>query len=384
MRIVQPLCIFTVAKLTQMEEVYRKIIHVDMDAFFAAVEERDHPEYRGIPLAVGSPQPRSVIATANYEARKYGVHSALSSRQAQKLCPKLIFAYPRFDVYKSVSKEIRAIFHEYTDLVEPLSLDEAFLDVTENKAGQPLAKIIALDIKQKIKERLNLTASAGVSYNKFLAKVASDMKKPDGLTVIHPSRALEIIAGLPVEAFWGVGKVTAEHMHELGLHTGKDLQSTDENYLIQHFGKAGKMFAEFAMGIDERPVETTHERLSVGCERTFDLDIFNKEEIEQELIPIANDLERRIEKASFQAYTLVLKIKRDDFKQFTRSITVEVPVRYTDDIIPLAYKLLENFDTEGHGVRLLGLSVTKPQPKEMSVLMDTQLEIPYGFEKDCY
>ena len=234
---------------------HRKILHIDMDAFYASVEQRDNPELRGKPLAVGHAEERGVVAAASYEARRYGVHSAMSSQKAKRLCPQLIFVHGRMDVYKAVSRQIHEIFHEYTDIIEPLSLDEAFLDVTENKKGISLAVDIAKEIKQKIREQLNLVASAGVSYNKFLAKIASDYRKPDGLCTIHPEQALDFIARLPIESFWGVGPVTAKKMHLLGIRNGFQLRKCSLEMLTAHFGKVGALYYECARGIDERPVE---------------------------------------------------------------------------------------------------------------------------------
>ena len=363
-----------VEKVMQSTQKYRKIIHVDMDAFYASVEQRDHPEWRGKPLVVGSSHPRGVIAAASYEARKFGIHSAMPSKKAMKLCPRLIFAPHRFDVYKSVSKEIHDIFSEYTDLIEPLSLDEAFLDVTENKFDIPLAQDIAKEIKIKIKSQLSLTASAGVSYNKFLAKIASDMQKPDGLTVIHPKKAIRVIENLPIEAFWGVGRVTAKRMHELGIYTGKELRAKSESFLVKNFGKAGRLFAEFAQGNDHREVETDRERLSVGCEQTFAEDLMEKEQI----IARFDDLEKRIERAHFQGHTFTLKIKRSDFKQITRSKTAETCFTSYADFIEQATKLLETVDLENHGVRLIGFSVSKPAvDNTFQFLIDRQLLIPF-------
>lgn len=357
---------------------YRKIIHVDMDAFYASVEQRDHPEWRGKPLVVGSSHPRGVIAAASYEARKFGIHSAMASKKAMQLCPHLIFAPHRFDVYKSVSREIHKIFSEYTDLIEPLSLDEAFLDVTKNKFNILLAQDIAKEIKLKIKSQLNLTASAGVSYNKFLAKIASDMQKPDGLTVIHPKKALRVIESLPIEAFWGVGPVTARRMHELGIHTGKDLQSKSELFLVKHFGKRGTLFAEFAQGYDHRKVEPDRERLSVGCERTFGEDIMEKEQIIARFDDLAEELEKRIERAHFQGYTFTLKIKRGDFKQITRSQTTQTCFTLATEFTQLATRLLETVELGNNGVRLIGFTVSNPAVSELShTLFDPQLLIPF-------
>ena len=243
----------------------RKIIHIDMDAFYASVEQRDHPELRGKAIAVGHAEERGVVAAASYEARKYGVRSAMSSLKAKQLCPHIVFVPGRMHIYKEVSAQIHAIFHDYTDLIEPLSLDEAFLDVTQNKKGILLAVDIAKEIKQRIREELNLVASAGVSYNKFLAKVASDYRKPDGLCTIHPDQALEFIGNLSIESFWGVGKVTAQKMHTLGIHRGKELQQCTLEMLTRHFGKAGQLYYQFARGIDLRPVQPERIRKSVGC-----------------------------------------------------------------------------------------------------------------------
>ena len=257
----------------------RKIIHIDMDAFFASVEQRDNPQLRGKPIAIGADVKRGVVATASYEARPFGVHSAMSMQLAKRLCPHLIVVPGRYQVYKEVSRQMHAIFHEYTDIVEPISLDEAFLDVTENKPGIELAVDIAREIKTKIKERLNLTASAGVSYNKFLAKIASDQRKPDGLCTIHPSRAQEFIDKLRIEKFWLVGPKTAETMHKMGIFTGADLRAVSLKHLIDVFGKMGPVFYNFARGIDDRPVVVDWERKSMGCEHTFEQDLKNPVEV---------------------------------------------------------------------------------------------------------
>ena len=251
----------------------RKIIHIDMDAFYASVEQRDNPDLRGKPIAVGHAEERGVVSAASYEARRFGVRSAMSSQKAKRLCPQLIFVRGRMEVYKEVSRQIHEVFHEYTDVIEPISLDEAFLDVTENKPGIALAVDIAKEIKQKIRERLHLVASAGVSYNKFLAKIASDYRKPDGLCTIHPDQALDFIARLPVESFWGVGPVTAKRMHALGIHNGAQLRACTEDYLVREFGKVGTLYYDFARGIDLRPVEAVRVRKSIGCERTLERDI---------------------------------------------------------------------------------------------------------------
>lgn len=339
----------------------RKIIHIDMDAFYASVEQRDHPELRGKPIAVGHAEERGVVAAASYEARKYGVRSAMSSLKAKQLCPGLIFVPGRMNTYKEVSAQIHAIFHDYTDLIEPLSLDEAFLDVTENKKGIALAVEIAKEIKLRIREELHLVASAGISYNKFLAKVASDYRKPDGLCTIHPDQALEFIEHLPIEAFWGVGKVTAQKMHALGIHRGKELQQCSLEMLTRLFGKAGRIYYDFARGIDLRPVEAIRIRKSVGCEHTLDKDITKSSSVIIELYHVATELVERLKRNGFSGNTLTLKIKFYDFKQITRSITQSKELHELADILPLAKQLLKEVDYSIRPIRLLGLTISNPK-----------------------
>lgn len=339
----------------------RKIIHIDMDAFYASVEQRDHPELRGKPIAVGHAEKRGVVSAASYEARRYGVRSAMSSQKAKRICPPLIFVPGRMDVYKQVSAELHAIFHEYTDLVEPISLDEAFLDVTVNKPGIPLAVDIAKEIKQKVRERLHLVASAGISYNKFLAKIASDYRKPDGLCTIHPEQALDFIATLPIESFWGVGPVTAKRMHALGIHTGTQLRMQSLETLTRHFGKVGSMYYDFARGVDLRPVEAERIRKSVGCEHTLEQDINRYSSLIIELYHVAVELVHRLENRDFCGNTLTLKVKYHDFTQITRSITQSKELRTLSTILPLAKQLLKEVDYEHRSVRLLGLSVSNPK-----------------------
>ena len=286
-----------------------KIIHVDMDQFFAAVEQRDNPELKGKPIAVGHDAERGVVSTASYEARRFGVHSAQSIQVAKRLCPQLIIVEPHFQRYKEVSAQIHEIFHDYTDLIEPISLDEAFLDVTENKKGIELGVDIAREIKQRIRETTGLTASAGVSYCKFLAKIASDWRKPDGLTVIHPDRALDFIAQLRVEKIWGVGQKTAEKMHRMGIFTGLDLRNMSLSRLTQEFGKIGQVFYDFSRGIDNRPVISEWERKSVSCEQTFESDISENAAVTIHLYHTVLELVRRIEKNDFEGRTLTLKVK---------------------------------------------------------------------------
>lgn len=342
-------------------EALRKIIHIDMDAFFASVEQRDNPELRGKPIAVGSEQARGVVATASYEARKFGVHSAMPSSRARQLCPSLIFVAPRFEVYKEVSGKMHEIFHEYTDIIEPISVDEAFLDVTNNKPGISLAVEVAKEIKQKIRERLNLTASAGISYNKFLAKIASDLRKPDGLATIHPSIAQDFIDRLKVRDFWGVGPKTSEKFGRLGINTGADLRKLSLDFLHHEFGKAGIIFYNFARGIDNRPVEAVSLRKSVGCEETYLKDLNDYDSKAAALGDLAEDLNRRLERHEFNGYTLTLKIKFADFTIRNKSYTrLGNPVRSVADIKGIALKLLDDMNCDREPVRLLGLSVSNP------------------------
>ncbi len=332
-----------------------------MDAFFASVEQRDCPELRGKPVAVAHDEPRGVVSTASYEARPFGVHSAMPVVTAKRMCPQLVLVPPHFDKYKAVSAQIHAIFHDYTDLIEPISIDEAFLDVTENKKNIPLAVDIAKEIRQRIREELHLTASAGVSYNKFLAKIASDYRKPDGLTVIHPDRAQEFIRSLRVEQFWGVGAKTAEKMHFMGIFTGRDLLECSKNHLQEVFGKIGATYYDFARGIDLRPVESEYVRKSVGCEQTFAEDISKRSAVTIELYHTVLELVRRIKKDDFEGRTLTLKVKYADFTQITRSVTQQKSLTTKDEILPLAKRLLKTVSfSSQHAIRLLGLSVSNP------------------------
>ena len=343
----------------------RKIIHIDMDAFFASVEQRDNPELRGKPIAVGFDGPRGVVSTASYEARKFGVHSAQSIAQAKQRCPGLIIVPCRHEHYKEVSQQIHRIFQEYTDLIEPISIDEAFLDVTHNKKGINLAVDIAQEIKARIKEETQLTASAGISYCKFLAKVASDYRKPDGICTIHPDKALDFIAHLPVEDFWGVGKKTLQKMHFMGIYTGADLRKVSEAHLVEVFGKAGHIFYDFARGIDERPVVTYRERKSVGCEQTFLEDIYTPSAVIIELYHTVLELLTRIDKSGFEGKTLTLKVKYADFTQITRSLSQDKILKKKADILPLAKRLLKLVDySSSHPIRLLGLSVSNASSEE--------------------
>lgn len=340
--------------------VLRKIIHIDMDAYYASIEQRDNPEYRGKPIAVGgSPEGRGgVIATASYEARKFGVRSAMPSKRARELCPQLIFVRPRFEIYKEVSLKIREIFSRYTDLIEPLSLDEAYLDVTVDKQNIGSAIDIAKLIKQAIKEELNLTASAGVSISKFVAKIASDMQKPDGLTFIGPSKIIAFMESLPVEKFFGVGKVTADKMKRMGLHTGADLKKLSESDLVRKFGKTGRFFFKIVRGVDDREVQPHREIKSVGAEDTFAYDLKDTDEMVEELERLARIVQERLEKRNLQGRTITLKIKYSDFSQVTRSQSFSTGTNDLTTIFDTAKQLLLSTDTEEVRVRLLGISLS--------------------------
>lgn len=335
-----------------------------MDAFYASVEQRDYPELRGKPVAVGYAEERGVVSAASYEARRFGVRSAMASQKAKRLCPQLIFVPGRMDVYKAVSRQIHEIFHEYTDIIEPISLDEAFLDVTENKPDIALAVDIAKEIKRKIRDKLNLIASAGVSYNKFLAKIASDYRKPDGLCTIHPDQALDFIAHLTIERFWGVGPVTAKKMHNLGIHTGEHLRARSLDMLTREFGKVGALYYDFARGMDLRPVDAVRIRKSIGCEHTLEKDITMRSSVVIELYHVAVELVRRLENKKFNGNTLTLKIKFHDFNQITRSITQSQGLASLELILPLAKQLMKEVDYEHHPIRLIGLSVSNPRGEE--------------------
>lgn len=337
----------------------RKIIHIDMDAFYASIEERDRPELRHVPLAVGDTGERSVVATANYEARRYGVHSALSSSRARQLCPHLVFVKPRFEVYKAVSMQIADIFHDYTDKVEPLSLDEAYLDVTENHRGMPSATLLAREIKQRIRETTGLTASAGVSFNKFLAKVASDYRKPDGLFVVTADQAEAFVEGLRIEQFWGVGKQTARKMHGMGVFTGADLKKLSRETLVACFGKAGLSYYQNARGIDHREVIPFRIRKSVGAECTFPADTADRNVLRHYLENLAGEVAERLGHKQFRGRTLTLKVKFADFRQITRSRTAFHFLTEADELLRLSAELLAEANPQDAPVRLLGISVNR-------------------------
>jgi DNA polymerase-4 len=331
-----------------------------MDAFYASVEQRDNPFYQGKPIVVGGvPEGRGgVVATCSYEARKFGIRSAMPSKKAQQLCPQVIFIRPRFDVYKQVSNQIREIFSRYTDLIEPLSLDEAYLDVTSDKLSIGSAIETAKQIKAAIRNELHLTASAGVSVNKFVAKIASDMNKPDGLTFIGPSKVESFIEHLPVEKFHGVGRVTAEKMKGMGLHTGADLKKLSETEMMRHFGKVGRFYFNIVRGIDERAVEPHRETKSVGAEDTFQEDLTSLEEMTAELDKIALVVHNRLVKHDLKGRTITLKIKYSDFRQITRNHSFAKPINDLQVIMETARQLLQSTDIVDIKVRLLGISVS--------------------------
>jgi DNA polymerase-4 len=352
----------------------RKIIHIDMDAFYASVEQRDNPALRGKPVAVGGIK-RGVVASASYEARLFGVRSAMPSRTALQKCPHLQFVRSRFDVYRQVSQQIRDIFYEYTDLVEPLSLDEAYLDVTENKKDIFSAILIARQIRQKIYEQTQLTASAGVSVNKFVAKVASDINKPNGIKVILPEEVIPFLEELPIEKFHGIGKVTASKMQRLGIHSGKDLKSWSEIDLVKRFGKVGRYFYKIVRGEDNRPVNPNRIRKSIGAERTFNEDIFSVDEMFDKLKIIGEQLFQSIEKSQNYGRTITVKIKFSDFQIITRSKTVNREVTRSADLIAIVRELLYQNMENGTGVRLLGIAVSNLRREEDN--LPRQLEFDF-------
>lgn len=336
----------------------RKIIHIDMDAFFASVEQRDHPELRGKPVAVGGSKLRGVVAAASYEARKFGVRSAMPSVTAKKRCPELIFVKHRFDVYNEVSRQVRAIFADYTPLVEPLSLDEAYLDVTENLVGVASATQIAEEIRARIRAETGLTASAGVSYNKFLAKLASDHRKPDGLFVITPRMGPGFIETLPVGKFHGVGPATTEKMNRLGIHTGLDLRERSLEFLQERFGKSGQFYYWIARGVDERPVRADRIRKSVGAENTFFDDLTEFAAMREALAPIIDKLWRHCEASDIRGRTVTLKVKYADFQIITRSRTLAAPVGDRAELEYTSLDLLAGLMPTPKGIRLLGVTLS--------------------------
>src|SRR6266849_986893 len=336
----------------------RKIIHIDMDAFYASVEQRDNPELRGKPVAVGGSRERGVVAAASYEARKFGVHSAMPSITAKRKCPDLVFVKPRFDAYKAISLQIRKIFAEYTPIIEPLSLDEAYLDVTENLKGIISATQIAEKIRARIRAETELTASAGVSYNKFLAKLASDHRKPDGLFVITPKMGPVFVETLPVRKFHGVGPATAKKMARLGIETGLDLRAQTQAFLQQHFGKAGSYYYWAARGVDERPVRADRIRKSVGAENTFAADLFTYDAARDALREIVDKVWEYCEGSGIRGRTVTLKVKFANFQQITRSRTGQMQITTRSELEQLGNALLEPIFPVTKGVRLLGVSLS--------------------------
>ena len=335
----------------------RKIIHVDMDAFYASVEQKDNPSLKGKPLAVGGGSKRGVVAAASYEARKFGVRSAMSGYLARQKCPELVFVKPRFDRYKEISLQIREIFLEYTDLVEPLSLDEAYLDVTENKIGFPSATLIAREIRKKIFEKTGLTASAGISVNKFIAKVASDIEKPNGQKTIPPEEVEAFLLSLEIRKFYGVGKVTAEKMHNLGIFTGADLRRQSLEFLKTHFGKSGRHYYQVVRGIHNSPVQPRRTPKSVGAERTFSENLSSEVFMLERLERIAKELESRLKAKSRAGKTVTLKIKYSDFRLQTRSRTLPYYISRRELILETARELLYQEPLQ-NSVRLLGISLS--------------------------
>ncbi|MGY3054182.1 DNA polymerase-4 [Pedobacter sp. UYEF25] len=356
----------------------RKIIHVDMDAFYASVEQRDFPEYRGKPLVVGGqPDSRGVVAAASYEARQYGIKSAMPCSQAYRLCPTAIFVYPRFEVYKEVSKSIRAIFFRYTDLVEPLSLDEAYLDVTEDKLGIGSALEIARNIKRDIKYELALNASAGVSTNKFVAKVASDLEKPDGLTFIGPSKIKGFMERLPIEKFYGIGKVTAAKMKAMQIVTGADLKRLSEAQLKAIFGKAGDYYYHVVRGIDHRPVRPHRATKSVSVEDTLPENTSDYVVLSAILVQLSETLSTRLRKQFLQGRTITLKVKFGDFTIITRSKTISVAVNEQTHILSHVAELLSFVELKNKEVRLLGISISSFKEKNQTEAQIIQLEFDF-------
>ncbi|MGJ4967649.1 MULTISPECIES: DNA polymerase IV [unclassified Bradyrhizobium] len=353
----------------------RKIIHIDMDAFYASVEQRDNPELRGKPVAVGGSRERGVVAAASYEARAFGVRSAMPSVTAKRQCPHLIFVKPRFEVYKAISQQIRAIFAEHTPIIEPLSLDEAYLDVTENLQGIPLARDIALQIRAKIKAETGLNASAGVSYNKFLAKLASDHRKPNGQYVISPEMGPAFVEGLPVGRFHGIGPATAAKFNALGIHTGLDIRNQTLPFLQQHFGKAGHHYYWISRGIDNRPVRANRIRKSVGAENTFSTDLTDFEPMLAELQPLIDKVWQHCETSGNRGRTVTLKVKFADFEIITRSRSIANLVASREDLARLSVALLQSEMPLAKPVRLLGVSLSSLQQQDIAIAVEAQLPL---------
>jgi DNA polymerase IV len=352
----------------ELRPPFRKIIHVDMDAFFASVEQLDNPELKGKPIAVGGSQARGVVAAASYEARKFGVKSAMSGILAKQKCPDLIFVKPNFSRYKEISHQIREIFYDYTDLVEPLSLDEAYLDVTENKVGNPSASLIAQEIRNRIFNELNLTASAGISINKFIAKVASDINKPNGQKTINPEEVISFLDNLPINQFYGVGKVTASKMYNLGIFTGNDLKQKSLEELANLFGKSGAHYYSIVRGIHNSEVKTDRIRKSVGAETTFFENISSEIFMIQKLEKIADELEKRLKKIDTKGKTVTLKIKYSDFTLQTRSKTIDEFIQQKKEFFPIVKELLYQEKLK-NSVRLLGISFANLNTEKKTLIL---------------
>lgn len=335
----------------------RKIIHIDMDAFYASVEQMDNPALKGKPIAVGGNENRGVVSAASYEARKFGVRSALSGVLAKKYCPELIFVRPRFDRYKEISKQIQSIFHEYTDLVEPLSLDEAYLDVTHNKKGNPSATLLANEIRARILSEVGLTASAGISVNKFIAKVASDYNKPNGQKTVSGDEIVPFLENLPIQKFYGVGKVTTEKMFQLGIFTGLDLKNKSLEFLEQHFGKSGSYYYQVVRGIHNSPVQAKRTTKSVAAEHTFDVNLSSEIFMLEQLESISRQIEKRLQKHSISGKTITLKIKYSDFSKQTRSKTMPYYISDKNLIFEIVKELLYQ-ERLKDSVRLLGIALS--------------------------
>ncbi|KAF2335454.1 DNA polymerase IV [Flavobacterium daemonense] len=353
-----------------MSEVptYRKIIHIDMDAFYASVEQMDNPALRGKPVAVGGSENRGVVSAASYEARKFGVRSAISGVLAKKYCPEIIFVRPRFDRYKEISSKIHKIFHDYTDLVEPLSLDEAYLDVTQNKKGNPSASLLAQEIRMRILNEVGLTASAGISVNKFVAKIASDVNKPNGQKTVNPDEVLAFLEELPIRKFYGVGKVTTEKMYQLGIFTGADLKSKTLEFLEKHFGKSGGFYYRVVRGIHNSEVKSNRITKSVAAEHTFDVNLSSEIFMLEQLEKIATSLERRLKKHNISGKTVTLKIKYSDFTQQTRSKTLPYFISDKSLILETVEELLYQ-ERMKDSVRLLGIFLNNLNTEEKKAVV---------------
>ncbi|QGT77524.1 DNA polymerase IV [Guyparkeria halophila] len=355
----------------------RKIIHVDMDAFYASVEQRDRPELRGRPVVVGGdPAGRGVVAAASYEARRFGIHSAMPAARAARACPEVVFLRPRFDVYRAVSRQIHEVFRRYTERIEPLSLDEAYLDVSDSPACRGSATLMAREIKAAIRETTGLVASAGVSYNKFLAKLASDVDKPDGLYLIDPEAAPGFIQDLPVGDFHGVGPATERRMKARGIHTGGDLRRHELHELVEWFGKAGRHYYQIARGIDERPVQSRRERKSLGHETTYPNDLVGREAVEAALPPLAERVARDLAARELVACTVTLKVKYADFVQITRRRTFTRPLSSAGELLGALPGLLDDTEAGRRPIRLLGVTCSGLEAREEQPLGELDLGWP--------